>query len=554
MRRLVPALVVIIVAVGLPAQTSPPSGKAGVPDSSCVVSGRVVVAADGSPLKSAKVTMVPERREQKEQLYAATTDSDGRFLLKDIVPGRYRFASSHTGFVTQSYKAKGADEGALLWLRPGEQVSDVLFRMMASGVVTGRLTNEDGEPMVYAQVIALQEPSEEALEDEDTPPSGKRQLQTVASVQTDDRGQYRIFGLKPGEYCLKAVDSYEPNLNSLEHEGSWIRDILGSEYAPAYYPGVAQASQAEMISVKAGDEVQADFFMQHTKTAKITGHVMGKDGPATNTWVNLSLIGGEDTRTQRGATTDEKGGFELKGVLPGSYLIVVFQSADDNRVYEPRGQQKVEVNGEDIDSVMISVGGGISLQGRITVDGANPLKLERIGIGLTRVDDEDFGVESSVKKDGTFEIKSVSDGNYSVRVSGLESNWCVKSVRFGGDDVLEKGVQIEKGGSGGRIEVVVSSRTAQLDGSVSDGDTAVMGARVHVVAEPETPYNRFRAHSIRTDQTGHFSFSGLAPGKYRVLARYGSAAEGGALKSEPRIVTLSEQDRKTLQLELEKVQ
>jgi protocatechuate 3,4-dioxygenase beta subunit len=553
MRRLLPALIVIVVAVSLLAQTSPPSGKAGLPDSSCVVSGRVIAAADVSPLKSARLTMVPEQGGRKPQLYTATTDSDGRFLLKDVPPGRYRFAASHPRFVTQSYKAMGTDDGALLWLRPGAQVNDVLFRMIVSGVITGRLTNEDGEPMVRVLVNALQEPSEEALEDEGALPSGKRKLQTVSAALTDDRGQYRIFGLNPGEYYLKAVDSSELNLNTLEHEGSWIRDV-GSEYAPAYYPGVAQASQAEMISVKAGDEVQADFFIQRTRTATIAGHVIGKDGPGTNAWVSLILVGGEDSWTQREAATDEKGRFELKGVSPGSYLIVAFQSGEDN-AYGARGQQKLEVNGENIDGVSIFVGGGITLQGRVTVDGASPLKLDRIGVGLIRVDDEEqFSVQSGVKKDGTFEIKSVTDGNYRVQVSGLDTNWCVKSVRFGGDDIVEKGLQMEKGGSGGRIEILVSSKTAQLDGSVSDGDTPIVGARVHLAPETETPYNRFLAHSIRTDQTGHFSFIGLAPGKYRVLGRYGSSAEGSALRSEPQIVTLSEQDHKTMQLAVGKAQ
>ncbi len=375
--------------------------------------------------------MVPEQGGRKPQLYTATTDSDGRFLLKDVPPGRYRFAASHPRFVTQSYKAIGTDE-ALLWLRPGAQVNDVLFRMIVSGVITGRLTNEDGEPMVRVLVNALQEPSEEALEDAGALPSVKRKLETVSAALTDDRGQYRIFALNPGEYYLKAVDSSELNLNTLEHEGSWIRDV-GSEYAPAYYPGVAQASQAEMISVKAGDEVQADFFIQRTRTATITGHVIGKGGPGTNTWVSLSLVGGEDSWTQREAETDEKGRFELKGVSPGSYLIVAFQSGEDN-AYGARGQQKLEVNGENIDGVTIFVGGGITLQGRVTVDGASPLKLDRIGVGLIRVDDEEqFSVQSGVKKDGMFEIKSVTDGNYRVQVSGLRHQLVrqVSAVRWG---------------------------------------------------------------------------------------------------------------------------
>jgi protocatechuate 3,4-dioxygenase beta subunit len=322
MRRLLPAPAVIVVAIGLPAQTSPPPGRAdGHPAPSCSVGGRVVTAADGSPLKSAKLALVPEHDGHRTQSYATTTDSDGRFLLKDLEPGRYHFAASRASFVTQYYEAKGTDDGAVLSLRPGERVSDVLFRMIVSGVVTGRVTNEDGESMVRAQVVALQRPSEEALEDESPSAARKWTLQPVSSAQTDDRGQYRIFGLKPGEYYLKALDSSEPDPNRLVDDSSWIRDLLGSEYAPAYYPGVAQASQAEVVSVRAGDEVQADIFMQRIKTVKISGRVIGRDGPAKNTWVNLRLAGGDDYGVERQATTDEKGNFELKSVPPGSYMI-----------------------------------------------------------------------------------------------------------------------------------------------------------------------------------------------------------------------------------------
>jgi hypothetical protein len=121
-------------------------------------------------------------------------------------------------------------------------------------------------------------------------------------------------------------------------------------------------------------------------------------------------------------------------------------------------------------------------------------------------------------------------------------------VRLGGDDLLEKGLQLGKGIAGRTIEVVVSSASAQLDGSVRDDDTAVAGARVRVVPDPETPYNRFRVRSLKTDQTGHFSFIGLVPGTYRVLARYGASTGSGVLRSEPQIVTLSERDHKTMQL------
>lgn len=279
MRRLLPVPAVIVLAASLLAQTSPVPGPDARPESSCSVEGQVVSAVDGSALKSARVTLVPEHDARMTKLYAAATDRDGRFVLKEVVPGRYHFSAIHPGFVTQSYQAKGNDDGAVLSLRPGERVRDVLFRMTASGIVTGRVTDEDGESMIGVQVLALQRPGEEELEDEGVSASRKWRLQTVASAQTDDRGQYRLFGLNPGEYYLKATDSSEPDRNMLVNEASWIRDLIGTEYAPTYYPGVAQVSQAQVVPVKAGDEVQADVFMQRTKTVEIAGHVIGKDWP-----------------------------------------------------------------------------------------------------------------------------------------------------------------------------------------------------------------------------------------------------------------------------------
>jgi hypothetical protein len=169
-------------------------------------------------------------------------------------------------------------------------------------------------------------------------------------------------------------------------------------------------------------------------------------------------------------------------------------------------------------------------------------------------DDEQLGGQGRVKKDGTFEIKSVSDGNYGVSVWGLENDWYVKSVRLGGDDILEKGLQVEKGSSDGRLEVVVSSGIGQLEGSVSGGDGPIIGASVRASPEPETPYNRSRSRDARTDQTGHFSLTGLAPGRYRVLAKSPASPASGILRSDPQIVTMSEHEHKTVQLTIAQAQ
>ncbi len=542
----------MIVSASLLAQISPSAAKPRVPPPTCMVSGRVITAAEGSPLKSARVFLLLERSEStKRQMFASTTDSDGHFLLKDVPPGRYRFVATRPGFVNQPYQARGSDDGALLSLTSGEKVSDVLFRMIASGVITGRVINDEGEGVVHAQVMALRAPSEDEIEDQGAmnpqQPAVRPELWPVASVQTDDRGQYRIFGLKPGDYYIRAENSFDPDNNIRVDESFWVQQLEGSEYAPAYYPGVTQSSQAQVASVKAGDEMQADVLMQRTKTAEIGGHVIGRNGPTKGVWVSLMQRGADISGSDRQDATDETGAFRFKGVPPGSYLISAYTREEGDNVYEPRGQQKIEVSGENIDSLTILLGGGTNLQGRITVAGAGSPALDQVRISLSGIDGDSFGGHGEVKKDGTFEIRAVNDGDYALTVWGLEKNWYVKSVRLGAEDILEKGLQLESGSAGGRLDVVVSSASAELEGSVSGHDGALMGARIWIAPEPETPYNRSRSRSEKTDQRGHFAVTGLAPGTYRLRARY-SAAPGKTLRSEPQTVTLSERDHKTLEL------
>src|SRR5437879_10206514 len=199
MRRFLP--VMFAVALSLLAQTPAPSPDKKAeehPAAPCRVGGSVGKAAAGSPLKSDRVAVVPEDSSSDTRLYGATSDSDGQFFLKEVVPGRYRFFATRAGFVDQQYQAKGTDGGAVLALKPGQKISDVLFRMTTAAVITGRVNNEDGDPMIRVQVVALRRPTEEETE-EDIPFASRNQtLIPVASSQTDDRGQYGIIGVKPG--------------------------------------------------------------------------------------------------------------------------------------------------------------------------------------------------------------------------------------------------------------------------------------------------------------------------------------------------------------------
>ena len=237
----------------------------------CTVSGRAVTAAEGSPLQWARVTLVQEHAGRHPLMYAATSDANGHFTLKDATPGRYNFRATRNGYVDQSYRSDGTGDGAVLSLRPRQEVADVIFRLISAAVITGRVTNEDGAPMARARVLTLRRATEEEMIEQGLPVSKKLDVTAVAGALTDDRGQYRIFGLEPGEYYLTVTDLSEPDVNLPLDQDYFVQKALGSDYAPVSFLGVSQLSQAQPISVGAGEESPADVVMRQVKNERSPG-------------------------------------------------------------------------------------------------------------------------------------------------------------------------------------------------------------------------------------------------------------------------------------------
>ncbi len=554
MRTITLAIICLLMALGAAAQMPAAQTKAAEKQPApCAVSGQVVTAAEGAPLKSSRIALIQQDVSSHSQVFATTTGSDGRFEIKQAAPGRYRFWASHTGYIGQQYRAKGVNQGAVLTLAPGQEVNNVLFRLVRAAVVSGRIVDESGEPMAKLAVTALRKPSAE--EKEDWGPAAKK-LQFIGSTaaMTDDRGEYRIFGLKPGEYYLKAADSdlFESfGIDDQDDGTNWnVRKNLGSPYAAVFYPGVIQLDQAQPLQLGPGEEVEADFTMRTVKTVEVAGRVVAPDGrPATHASVALSVPEIADRGDELGASAGAKGEFSIKGVPPGSYVLEA-QQRDENGFH--RAQQKLEVGNDNLDSIVIAFGKGTTIPGRIVAASPGVIALDHIQIGLESASESDTGIfaVAKVKQDGSFQITDVSDGNYALQVSGKQ-DWHVKSARLEGQDVLQKGLEVEQGSTSGTLEIVLSSASAQLEGTVIGQEKPVPGAQVLARPDPETFFNRTRSESATTDQNGHFTFSALAPGKYRITAKLPSvSSEAPAITSEPKAVTLGEHDHQAVELTL----
>jgi hypothetical protein len=511
------------------------------------ISGRVVTAAEAAPLKSARVVLVPERKTTgNPQVYSAMSDDDGKFHIKGVPAGRYRFFASHNGYVDQQFQSAGVDKGGVLALRAGEEVKDVLFRMTLAAVITGRVDDEDGEPMANIQVLALQRPSEE--EREDNPWLRHTELSAATGGQTDDRGQYRLFGLKPGEYYIRAIDQFMPTTMTMgTASDDWaLHESLGSQYAPVYYPGVNQVGQAEAVLVRPGEEGEADFILRRVRTVEVSGKVVGVDGKsAIDCYVELIETPATEFSLNLNASPDSKGEFKIRGVPPGSYMLIAEETASDERRH--RAREKIEVGEDNLESVTLFLGRGTTVSGQVTVQ-AGTVSIERLSVSLFSPDEIFPGGWSRVKKDGSFEILDVSDGSFIFDLNGLEEGHYLRSARVGRDDILTNGLQIEKGQTAGAIQVIVSKSTAQLEGAVTQNGAAVVTARVRVSPLPETPYNRARAQSTRTDQSGHFMLAAIAPGRYKVVAKFSGQNKAKPAMSDPQTVDISENEHRQIEL------
>src|SRR5437762_7950695 len=159
------------------------------------IEGTVVRAGTNDPIPRVQVTAVPS--EPSHAPPPVTTDAQGHFSIKDLGPGTYGLEAERNGFVPQRYgQRKARQPGIQLNLATGQELKGLVFPLTPAGAISGRVTDEIGEPLVGINIQIEQRVYYE---------NGQRRLQTEKSEKTDDRGEYRVFLLRPGQYYMRAV-------------------------------------------------------------------------------------------------------------------------------------------------------------------------------------------------------------------------------------------------------------------------------------------------------------------------------------------------------------
>jgi len=488
--------------------TAKPNGA-----NNCGIAGSVVKATTGEPIKRAGIYL--QKSDDPRSGYSAHTDAAGRFAIDEIEPGRYNLRVEHTGYASQSYGETSAESrGAVLTLIPGRKMQDLLFRLTPWAVISGRISDEEGDPIPEVTVQAMRYVVYQ----------GRRMLQGMNEAQTNDLGEFRLYGLTKGRYFVSAQPRGEWESSRTAASGN-DASAENTGYAPVYYPGTPDAARAAHVDVATGQDVPGvDFTLIPIHTFRIRGHIFDATlgQPAKECYVNLMHRDPNMTGFlgQQAGTSCNKGMFEFASVPPGSYYVSAMTFGPGKRL---SAHAPVEVDNKDVNDVSLTFTNGINLAGRIVVEGHEPLDFSEVRLLLTDPEQILNGARAVVKSDGTFTIENLQDGNYDIRVPGVEfgflPNFYTKDALANGESVLEKGLAIAQGSTRGSLEIVLSSEGARIDGTVTDeNDLPAAGAVVALVPE-EAQRKQFRLYkNATTDQYGKFILRGIAPGKYKLFA------------------------------------
>jgi hypothetical protein len=514
---------------------------------SASISGRVT-AASGEPLVCATVrVVVPE-----VDVPPVFTDRQGRYVLDGLPAGTFILEARQSGHVALLYGQRTpSDVEAPITLREGEQRLRADIILPRESIITGTVVDEHGEPVEGVQVWAFQ------LRGLDDGPL------TVASSSvtrlTDDRGQYRLTGMRPGSYFVR----------TLALPGALSGGQGARAYGAIYYPGTADAATARRVSVDGGRDAHGvDITLAPAAVGTVTGSVVTADGRpfVGRVTVAPSTRSGALPTESWSVETDAAGTFIVRNVPRGEHVVKAAQ-ADGARHF---GMQYVTVATGDPPPVRLMLTAGATVEGRVILEGASDVNIAGFTISVAPATSDlalPFGGMLTMfarEDDGTFRVTGARGPNRIVIGGTPACEDCyLKSAYINGTDAVDRPFDFGLNGGVYRdVEVTVSDAAATLEGHVVDArDTRAAAYTVAVFPADRTLWFS-RSRYIKTGRSqadASFRVTGLPPGDYVVAAvnrlefGQGELADVEMLEqlaARGQRVTVAERDRKTLSLRL----
>ena len=469
------------------------------------VEGTVIWSSQSRPLEGIPVYLRKdvENVQDSTRRGVSVSDANGRFILRNIPPGEYIVVTNRQGYLRES------DADIRVTVTPRASIRDVTARMIVGGSISGRIVDVNGLGLAEAAVSATQPGYLN---------SGQRQLQQRAGSTSDDRGEFRIRGLRPGTYYIRADMPF------------WASD------SATFYPGVKDEASAVAVAVKEAQDtpvnlrVEARLKPVMTISGTVTSPVTGVPANVVER-ILISGSNNEFTYYDNRAEDRTNGRFEIRNIYPGNYDLLPDARDADGKLYTSR--TNVEVIDRSIENLTLPAMPLVNVPGRMIYNGdppgrklTNPSLRFQVVRGIQPffmgASNNGQGASSMVTPDpdtGDFVISSMAPGVYKITLNpqALPDAY-VDDVRQGVKSVYQDGftvtdqstqpIEVHLAGPGGKIEGIV--RTASQEPAVR--------ARVVLVPEPARRQDLTRYSNAQTDKDGKFTLRAIPPGNYTILA------------------------------------
>ncbi len=481
------------------------------------VTGEPVARATIQLVNSAGTFFIVPNGDRGLAGFTTTTNDAGQFVLENVQPGRnYRLIAMKAGFLDSTLPTQ-------LTVNSGETIRDLVLQMAEQGVVTGRVMDSNGNPLVGASV-SLQQTRYA---------NGGRLLVAAAAQTTDDRGVYRFANVSPGRYYVVASDQ----TNRREETNPNFKSGQLANIS-TYHPSADNAESARPIDVSRDGAQNIDILMRRVATFALRGRVTDEatGAPLADAGVVIVAVNGRGIRASgysRRAGAD--GAFEFTGVPPASYVLEAGPGVTPPGAIRRIGSAEAVVAGADVSDISIRVGNGITIRGTVQLDGGGGLPPSFFTIARSVLLEEGplraaLRLRGRVGNDGTFTLEAVRPLRFQVSFTELPQDLYVKSMRFGDVDLLRTPLDLTSG-RGGSITIILSNKPATLDGFVHNSNGGPVSG-IAVALWPKEVNGGDPTGGIRrivTDQNSSFRFTALPPGQYFVAAFPG--VEQGLLES-----------------------
>lgn len=481
-----------------------------------VISGKVTVKDKGIP----GIVVVARRSRYtggRAFGHRGTTDQTGNYRITNLPAGSYEVIPATQSFVSQDEQQPTRS----FMLTDGETIEDVNFTLAPGGVITGRVTDADGRPLIEEPVFLS------PVDDR----SGTIRIGYYGGggILTDDRGVYRAFGLRPGKYQVSVGQAENQT-------GPGVR----MTYKQTFHPAVNDPSKATVIEVTEGSEMRnVDIVVGGAVTTfKVTGRIVdgetGKPLPNIRYGLIRKMDEGGSHSSSSGAVSNSNGEFKFESVLPGNYSVFIVPTENS----EARAEAvPFEVVDRDLTGLLVKTSRGASLAGVVVLEGSddkifsnNHSRLHVSALVETSMHEYGMNHPSVVNADGSFKLAGLRSGvvHFSLQSwYNQPSSKRLAIIRIERDGVVQPlGINLKEGEQITGLRLVVKYHTGAIRGQVKleNGElppSSYVWVNVNRVDDnllTRSSVSTSSSPSPQVDSRGRFVVEGLAAGTYEVGA------------------------------------